>query len=188
MHDTIPHEHAHASEHAQGHEHENEHSHEHVQSSPNDHAHDAPHAHVHNAPHEHAPEQAPENVDNLILDIGADTGALIIHAAANRDQAEIEISPAGSDQARAHNIVRRREAVSGAVYAAVFPALTAGDYVVWRDAATPAGAVAVHGGRVASFRLDGLHPSSCAVRVAGRPQLHTMVEPTSGGAPDCARS
>src|ERR1700678_1941533 len=133
MHDTIPHEHAHASEHAQGHEHENEHSHEHVQSSPNDHVHDAPHA--------HAPEQAPENVDNLILDIGADTGALIIHAAANRDQAEIEISPAGREQARAHNIVRRREAVSGAVYAAVFPALTAGDYVVWRDAATPAGSV-----------------------------------------------
>ena len=150
MHDTIPHEHAEGHEHAHGHEH----GHEHVQSSPNDHAHDTPHAHVHDAPHEHAPEQAPENVDNLILDIGADTGALIIHAAANRDQAEIEISPAGSDQTRAHNIVRRREAGSGAVYAAVFPALTAGDYVVWRDAATPAGTVVVHGGRVATFRLN----------------------------------
>ena len=116
--------------------------------------HDHPHVHAHHTPHVHAPEQAPENVDNLILDIGADTGALIIQAAADRDQAEIEISPAGSEQARAHNIVRRREAVSGVVYAAVFPALTAGNYVVWRDAATPAGAVIVHGGRVASFRLD----------------------------------
>ena len=115
-----------------------------------------PHDHHHDqgGPHAHAPEQAPENVDNLILDIGADTGALIIHAAVDRDQAEVEISPVGSEQARAHNIVRRREAVSGAVYAAVFPALTAGNYVVWRDAATPAGAVIVHGGRVASFRLD----------------------------------
>jgi hypothetical protein len=115
-----------------------------------------PHDHHHDqgGPHAHAPEQAPENVDNLILDIGADTGALIIHAAVDRDQAEVEISPVGSEQARAHNIVRRREAVSGAVYAAVFPALTAGDYVVWRDAATPAGRVAVPGGRVASFRLD----------------------------------
>ena len=55
------------------------------------------------------------------LDIGADTGALIIHAAVDRDQAEVEISPVGSEQARTHNIVRRREAVSGAVYAAVFP-------------------------------------------------------------------
>ena len=134
MHDTIPHDapHDHAHDHAQG----------------------SPHAHAHDTPHAHAPEQAPENVDNLILDIGADTGALIIHAAVDRDQAEIEISPVGSVQARTHNIVRRREAVSGAVYAAVFPALTAGDYVVWRDAATPAGTVAVRGGRVASFRLD----------------------------------
>jgi hypothetical protein len=128
MHDTIPHDHAH------------------------DHAGGGPHAHAHDTAH--VPEQPPENVDNLILDIGADTGALIIHAAADRDQAEIEISPAGSEQARAHNIVRRREAVSGPVYAAVFPALTAGDYVVWRDSASPAGTVVVRGGRVASFRLD----------------------------------
>jgi hypothetical protein len=132
MHDTLSHDHDHDHDHAQG----------------------SPHAHTHDTPHAHAPEQAPENVDNLILDIGADTGALIIHAAADRDQAEVEISAAGSEQARAHNIVRRREAVSGAVYAAVFPALTAGDYVVWRDAATPAGTVVVHGGRVASFRLN----------------------------------
>jgi hypothetical protein len=99
-------------------------------------------------------EQVPENAENLILDIGADTGALIIHAAVDRDQAEVEISPAAGGQARTHNIVRRREAVSGPVYAAVFPALTAGDYVVWRDASTPAGTVAVQGGRVASFRLN----------------------------------
>jgi hypothetical protein len=119
-----------------------------------DHAQGSPHAHSHDTPHPHAAEQAPDNVDNLILDIGADTGALIIHAAVDHDEAEIEISPAGSYQARTHNIVRRREAVSGAVYAAVFPALAAGDYVVWRDAATPAGTVAVRGGRVASFRLN----------------------------------
>jgi hypothetical protein len=124
------------------------------QHAPHEHAQGAPHTHAPDAPHAHAPEQAPENIDNLILDIGAETGALIIHAAVDRDQAEVEISPAGSDQARTHNIVRRREAVSGAVYAAVFPALTAGDYVVWRDAATAAGTVVVHGGRVASFRLD----------------------------------
>ena len=131
---------------------EHAHDHDHAQGGPHAHSHDGSHGHSHDAPH--APEQAPENVDNLILDIGADTGALIIHAAADRDQAEIEISPAGSEQARAHNIVRRREAVSGAVYAAVFPALAAGDYVVWRDAAIAAGTVVVHGGRVASFHLN----------------------------------
>ena len=118
MHDTIPHDtlpHDHAHDHAQG----------------------SPHAHAHDNPHAHTAEQSPENADNLILDIGADTGALIIHAAVDRDQAEIEISPVGSVQARTHNIVRRREAASGAVYAAVFPALAAGDYVVWRFAAMP---------------------------------------------------
>jgi hypothetical protein len=128
--------------------------HDHDQSSPHAHTQGGPHAHTQGGPHAHAPEQVPENLDNLILDIGADTGALIIHAAVDRDQAEVEISPVGSEQARTHNIVRRREAVSGAVYAAVFPALTAGDYIVWRDAATPAGTVVVHGGRVASFRLN----------------------------------
>jgi hypothetical protein len=139
MHDTIPHEHARDHAYAPGN----------AQGATHDHHHAA------GTPHTHAPEQAPENTENLILDIGADTGALIIHAAIDRDQAEVEISPAGGEQTtRTHNIVRRREAVSGAVYAAVFPALAAGDYVVWRNAATPAGTVAVHGGRVASFRLN----------------------------------
>jgi hypothetical protein len=120
-----------------------------------DHEH-AGHTHEHGA-HEHAAaEVAPASNDNLILDIGADTGALIIHAAAYRDQAEVEISPAGSPRALAHNIVRRRETVGGATYAAVFPALAAGDYIIWRDAQTDAraGTVTIRGGTVASFRLD----------------------------------
>ena len=92
--------------------------------------------------------------DNLLLDIGGDTGALIIHTAAHRDQAEIEISAAGSGRARTHNVVRRRQASAGVTYAAVFPDVPAGDYVVWLDADTPAGTVTVQGGAVASFRLD----------------------------------
>ena len=90
--------------------------------------------------------------DNLVLDIGGDTGALVIHAPADRDQAEIEISPAGSD-ARSHNVVRARATGGGTRYAAVFPALPTGDYVVWQDAAAAAGTITVHGGQVASFRL-----------------------------------
>ena len=96
--------------------------------------------------------------DNLVLDIGGDTGALVIHAAADRDQAEIEISPAGSD-ARSHNVVRARAAAAGTRYAAVFPALPAGDYVVWRDAAAAAGTITIRGGHVTSFRLG---PSNTA--------------------------
>jgi hypothetical protein len=155
MHDTITHDHlsdhSHTSD--EGHSGGHAHDHDHARDHDHDHAQGSQRAHDHDASHAHAPEQVPENVDNLILDIGADTGALVIHAAVDRDLAEIEVSPVGSDQARTHNIVRRREAVSGPVYAAVFPALVAGDYVVWGDAATPAGTVIVHGGRVASFRL-----------------------------------
>jgi hypothetical protein len=113
-----------------------------------------PHSHPHEQADGQPPERAPENTDNLLLDIGADTGALIIHAAADRDQAEVEISPAGSGQARTHNIVRLRNTPGRSVYAAVFPALPAGRYDVWRDQATTAGTVLVHGGQVASFRLD----------------------------------
>ncbi|HEX4834034.1 MAG TPA: hypothetical protein VH478_23415 [Trebonia sp.] len=100
------------------------------------------------------PEHAPASSDNLLLDIGGGTGALIILTSAGRDQAEVEISPAGQEQARTHNVVRARATAGGSVHAAVFPSLAAGDYVVWRDESAPAGTVTVHGGQVASFRLD----------------------------------
>ena len=100
-----------------------------------------------------AGETGPEPVhDNLVLDIGGDTGALVIHAAADRDQAEIEISAAGSE-ARSHNVVRARAVGGGTRYAAVFPALPAGDYVIWQDDDAAAGTVTIRGGQVASFRL-----------------------------------
>ena len=114
------------------------------------HQHDAGH------PHEHAPDTA----DNLLLDIGADVGALVIQAAADRDQAEVEISPAGSGQPRTHNVVRLRQTPGRSVYAAVFPAVPAGDYDVWRDAVTRAGTVTVRGGHVASFTLAEAAPTS----------------------------
>lgn len=101
-----------------------------------------------------AHEHAPASNDNLLLDIGRDTGALIIYTPPARDQAEIEISSSASDQVRTHNVVRVRQAPHGPVYAAVFPALPAGDYVVWQDGATRAGTAAVRGGQVATFRLN----------------------------------
>jgi hypothetical protein len=36
-------------------------------------------------------------------------------------------------------------------YAAVYPGVPAGDYVVWRDAGTVAGHVTVRGGEIARF-------------------------------------
>ena len=53
-----------------------------------------------------------------------------------------------------HNVVRPRLTGPPTVHAAVFPGLTAGEYTVWRDAATAAGTVTVLGGLVTEFHLD----------------------------------
>jgi hypothetical protein len=93
--------------------------------------------------------------DNLVLDIGGAVGALAIYAPAGRSGHEIEISPAGYDEHRTHNVVRPRKTGPAARYAAVFPGLRAGEYTVWRDATTPAGTVTIHGGSVAEFVMPG---------------------------------
>lgn len=108
-------------------------------------------SHAHDGP---AEIPAALSADNLLLDISAGTGALIIHARPDRDQDEIEISPAGTSGARVHNVVRARHAPAGTRYAAVFPAPPAGDYLVWRDTATEAGMVTITGGHVTTFALD----------------------------------
>jgi hypothetical protein len=99
-------------------------------------------------------ESRPASADNLLLDIGADTGALVIRATPGRDQAEIEISPVAAIASRSHNVVRARRTGSGVQYAAVFPKLPAGDYVIWRDAGTVAATVIIRGGQVTTFHLD----------------------------------
>jgi hypothetical protein len=85
----------------------------------------------------------------VVLDIGAGTGALILHTPAGLDGREIEISLADA-AARTHSQVRQRK-MSGAIrYAAVYPALPAGEYTLWRDATTPGGTVTITGGQITS--------------------------------------
>ncbi|AHH95943.1 hypothetical protein GCM10010174_25570 [Kutzneria viridogrisea] len=95
--------------------------------------------------------------DGLVLDIGGDVGALIIHAGRELLECEIELSPIGLDDARFHNVVHDRWIAGQIHYCAVFPAVTAGNYTVWCDATTKHGTVLVHGGEVADYhwaRLD----------------------------------
>lgn len=88
--------------------------------------------------------------DSLVLDIGGDIGALVIHTGAGHAETEIEISPAGQPGAhRTHNVVHVRQSRGGIRYSAVFPQVPAGDYVIWRDATTPDTTVTVQGGQVA---------------------------------------
>ena len=123
----------------------------------------------------------PDAAGRVVLDLGPGVGALVLLAPAELEGAEIEISPAreperrqaagpalGAGAARAagpalgaraapaarrtHSRVRKREAGGAVSYAAVYQALAAGPYVVWRDPVTPAGTVLIRGGEVTTWR------------------------------------
>jgi hypothetical protein len=92
---------------------------------------------------------APSGIGTVLLDIGAGTGALILHAPAELNGVEIEISPNGvRDTARTHSRVRERRIASAVRYAAVYPGVPAGSYTIWHDAVIPAATVTISGGTV----------------------------------------
>ena len=97
--------------------------------------------------------------DSAVLDIGGDTGALIIYADAGSVGQEIEICRSGDLATRMHNVVRARRAPAGLVHAAVFPALYEGTYDVLSDEGLSCRKVVVLGGRVTEDD-SGTRPSS----------------------------
>jgi hypothetical protein len=50
-----------------------------------------------------------------------------------------------------HAVVRERRLGQASSHAAVYPALPAGEYTIWRDAGRPAGTVRIDGGAAASY-------------------------------------
>lgn len=93
-------------------------------------------------------------MDSLVLDIGGDVGALVIHAGPELAEREIEISPAADRHAkREHNVVHARNDRHRTAYTAVFPSVTAGDYTVWRLDGSPDTVVTVRGGEVTEHHL-----------------------------------
>jgi hypothetical protein len=102
----------------------------------------------------------PSTSGSVVLDLGPGTGALVLHAPPALDGAEIEISLAadgggGQGMPRTHSRVRRRDLPGRAQFAAVYPGLAAGDYVIWRDASTRATVVTVAGAAVTIARWPG---------------------------------
>ncbi len=86
--------------------------------------------------------------ETAVLEIGGDTGALIIFADEDMVGEEIEICRPGRLDTRVHNVVRARRAPVGLVFAAVFPALTGGEYDVLGEDGKPCREATVSGGRV----------------------------------------
>jgi hypothetical protein len=115
--------------------------------------------------HQHA--AGATGAGTVILELGGDVGVLILDAPALLLGHEIEISPvdggsgSGADPGhRTHSMVRERVTGSGTSYAAVYPGVPAGRYIVWRDADTPAGTVTIAGGEVARFTLATTKPAT----------------------------
>jgi hypothetical protein len=96
----------------------------------------------------------PSGAGSVVLEVGAGTGALVLHTPAGLAGQEIEISPAGGGPAarRTHSLVRERNTSAGTSYAAVYPDVTAGEYTLWRDDTTPAAVITINGGQVTSYR------------------------------------
>ena len=75
--------------------------------------------------------QLPPSWDgSVVLDIGGDVGALVLHVPPAFDGREIELDPDDSSLPHTHSAVRERRLPGGSAYAAVYPSLRAGTYVV----------------------------------------------------------
>jgi hypothetical protein len=102
------------------------------------------------------PAAGPSGPGTVVLELGADIGALILYTPADLDGAEIEISRDDDPGARrTHSQVRQRHMATVTRYAAVYPGLPAGPYTIWRDERRPAAAVTITGGQVTSCHWPG---------------------------------
>jgi hypothetical protein len=91
----------------------------------------------------------------VVLDIGEDVGSLIVYTDSAMHGAEVEISPTGDDAHRSHKEVLERDCAGHPAFTAVFDALAAGSYTLWRDGEPRARGVRVQGGRVACLDWRG---------------------------------
>ncbi len=113
------------------------------------HTHDRSHTHSHAASGEnHAARRHPEHV---VLDLGGDIGALILHTPAEMLGVEVEISAAGQDDRRSHKDVLEREINGRPAYTAVFDNVREGAYTLWIDDVACARDVVVSGGAVSEL-------------------------------------
>jgi hypothetical protein len=93
--------------------------------------------------------------DALVLDIGWDTGALVVHAPPSWLGEELDVTAAGEPRSHhRHLLVRRLRAGGGDVVAGVLPSLPAGTYTVWGPTGAVAGTAEVGAGSVAEVSVS----------------------------------
>ncbi len=93
----------------------------------------------------------PTGPGSVVMELGADIGALVLYTPPGLDGEEIEISRDDEPRTRrTHSQVRARPMPGQTKYAAVYPGLRAGSYTIWRDEQTAAATVTVTGGQVSN--------------------------------------
>ena len=94
-------------------------------------------------------------VGSVVLDIGGDLGAAMVHTPPTLAGSEIEIRRRGAPWDGTHVAVRARRLPGGDVYIALFPALAEGSYEVRvrGEADGNVASVAVRGGQVSESCL-----------------------------------
>lgn len=100
----------------------------------------------HSHPHTYADRTHPEFV---VLDIGQEYGALIVHGDPGLHGVEVEISPAGADAERQHKEVLERNIGGRPAFTAVFDRLAEGRYTLWVMDEPRARDVAIAGAEIA---------------------------------------
>ncbi len=111
-----------------------------------------PHTHDpvtgHHHPENYSARKHPEFV---VLELGEEIGALIVHTDGEMHGVEIEISPTGEDDRRSHKQVLARSINGTPAFTAVFDGLKAGAYTLWTDGTPRARGVAIDGGSIAQL-------------------------------------
>jgi hypothetical protein len=75
-------------------------------------------------------ELPPSWEGSVLLDIGGDVGALMLHTPSSMDGDEIDLFPDDTTMPHTHSAVRERHLADGVSYAAVYPGLREGTYTV----------------------------------------------------------
>ena len=98
--------------------------------------------------HSHSNYADRSHPEFVLLNIGGDTGALVLHTDPDLHGVEIEISPAGDDHSRSHKQVLERSIRGRAAFTAVYDDLREGMYTLWVDGEPRACDVQITGGAV----------------------------------------
>ena len=102
------------------------------------------------------PVTGPSGPGTVVMELGADVGALILFTPAHMDGREIEISRDDEPGSRrTHSQVRRRHVATVTRYAAVYPGLREGQYTIWSGEQNPAATATITGGQITSCRWPG---------------------------------